>query len=144
MASLSLISGLVGAAGTVLGGIAENRRAQSEAEQMEARGKEEFAASQREAIDKRKEGELANSRVQALAAASGAGASNATITKLMTGIAGEADYNARTATFGGESRKRGLFDQASARRRSGRASLLGSVFGGFGQGLNAYSKSRGF
>jgi len=137
MSGLETLIPLIGAglsgAGTIAGGIAANEQAQFQAAQEEARGKEEFAAAQRDAMEKRREGQLVMSRQQALAASSGAGTTTPTIVKLMTDTGAQADYNARTAIYGGESRRAGLFDQARATRRSGRASLLGGFLGGFGQ-----------
>lgn len=134
MAALPLIGALISGAGTIASGIAANNAAQQEAMQLEEKGKEELAASQRDANQKRREGALVNSRQQALAAASGAGAGAdaPTIVKLMTDTAGQAEYNAQVDLYGGKSRKQGLYDAAANRRREGKASLLGSVLGGFG------------
>ncbi len=134
MAELALIGSFVSAFGTVASGVAANRQAQQDALNMEAQGREELAASQRDAIAKRREGALVNSRAQALAAASGggAGADAPTIVKLMSQTAGESEFNAQTALYGGRSRQIGLKQGAAARRAEGKSSLLGSVFSGFG------------
>ena len=141
MAALPLIGALISGIGTIAGGIAANNAAQSEAMQLEEKGKEELAASQRDANQKRREGALINSRQQALAAASGAGAGAdaPTIVKLMTDTAGQSEYNAQVDLYGGKSRKEGLFNAAANRRREGKASLLGSVLGGFGGFAKAWS-----
>lgn len=134
MSGLELLGGLLSGIGTIASGVAAKRDADFEAAQMKQRADEELAASMREQAEKRREGALINSRQQALAAASGAGAGfdAPTIVRLMTDTAGQADYNARTVMFGGENRRRGLLDSAEARRRSGRATMLGSMFSGFG------------
>jgi hypothetical protein len=149
MSGLELIGGLISAAGTIAGGVAENRNAQFEAQQLDMKAKEETAAGQRDAEQKRREGVLVNSRAQALAAASGAGAGDdaPTIVKLMSQTSGEAEYNAGSSLYGGYSRASGLRDSAKGRRASGRASLLGSVFGGLGQAAGAfgtYGKNKAF
>lgn len=147
MAELALIGSLVQGAGTIIGGIAANNAAQAEADQMEARGKEEFAASQRDAEQRRKEGQIANSRVQAIAAASGAGADAPTIVRIMQDTAGTAELNAQTDLYGGRQRRAGMRDSARARRAEGEASLLGSIFSGVGQGLgggNTYGQTKGW
>ena len=69
MSGLELIGALVSVAGTVAGGIAENNSAKFEAQQMDMKAKEETAAAQRDALAKRQEGVIVNSRAQALAAA---------------------------------------------------------------------------
>jgi hypothetical protein len=140
MAELAIIGSLVQAVGSIASGMAANDAAQKEAAQMEERGKEEFAASQREAQERRKEGELINSRTQALAAASGAGADAPTIVRLMTDTAGEAEYNAQTDLYGGKQRRAGLRDSAAARRAEGQASLMGSFFDAAGTAIGGTSK----
>lgn len=134
-AALSAVGTAVGAAGTIAAGKAEQQSAEYEAQQMKIKAAEEQAAAQREAQAKRREGALVQSRQQALAAASGAGAGfdAPTITKLMLDTAGEAEYNAQTVMYGGRSRAQGLMDAANARKASGRASYLGSQMGAFGQ-----------
>ena len=139
MAALALIGSLVGAAGTVAGGIAAKKDANFEAAQMEMKANEERAAAQREAGQARTESELAMSRAQALAASSGGGADAPTIVKLMSGLAGQGELNAQSALAGGESRASGLKDSAIARRRQGKSSFLGSVIGGFGQAASGIS-----
>ena len=142
MSGFEMIGGLLGAAGTVAGGIAEKNAADFEADQMVKKGKEEFAASQRDAAQARKEADLANSRAQALAASSGggSGADAPTIIRIMQGTAGQGEYNAQTQLYGGKSRQAGLRDQAAGRRASGKASFLGSTLAGFGQmAKSAYS-----
>lgn len=135
MSGLELIGGLLTAGASVAGGIAEKRAADFEAEQLDAKAKEEKAAAQRDAAQSRQEAELANSRAQALAASSGGGAGMdaPTIVRIMSGTAGQGEYNAQTQMYGGNSRAAGLRDQAKGRRASGRASFLGSVVGGFGK-----------
>lgn len=138
MSGLELI-GLIGtglsAAGTIAQGKAERDNQNFIAKQEEAKAKEEFAASQREADQSRREANLAQSRQQAIAASSGggAGAEAPTIVRLMSDTAGQGELNAASSMYGGQQRAAGLRDSAKARRRSGKASFLGSVLGGFGQ-----------
>lgn len=146
LSASSVLSGLgavVSGVGTVASGVAADRAARQDALNMEAQGKEELAASQRDALQKRREGALLASRQQAVAAASGGGADDPIIVKLMTKAAGESEYNAQTAMYGGISRQAGLNSSAKARRREGKASLLGGVLGGFGQTASGLSKAFG-
>lgn len=142
-AGASLAGGAIASEGALQRGRAENDMAQTEAVQLDAKGREEFAAAQQEAFAKRREGRLALSRAQALAAASGGGADDPTIVKLMSGIASEAEYNAGTAVYGGTSRRAGLLDAANNRRKSGQASLLGSRYEAAGQFLRGVSGAVG-
>jgi hypothetical protein len=133
----ALLSG-IGTATSVVGGIAQGvnakRQADEEAAQLKRQGNEELAASQREAGQARQEAVLANSRAQALAAASGggAGADAPTIIKLMGDTAAAGELNAQSQMYGGLSRRAGYNDQARARRASGKASFLGSTLDSFG------------
>lgn len=140
---LSAIGAGVTGVGTIASGVAAKRAADQDALNMEAQGKEELAASQRDAQQKRKEGALLASRQQALAAASGGGADDPTIVKLMTQAAGQTELNAQSAMYGGISRQTGLRSSAKARRAEGKSSLLGSVVGGFGQTASGIGNSFG-
>lgn len=142
MAALSAVAGVIGALGTVAGGIAAKNQADFQAEQQEMQGKEEFAASQREAEEKRKESNYVQSRQQALAAASGGGAADPTIVRLMTQTAQQGEMNAQTARYVGENRQRGLMDAAKASRMSGNASLFGSFFGAAGDLASGWARYR--
>lgn len=133
--ALSALGAGIGLIGSIQQGAAANRAAKQEAAQMEAKGKEERAAAQREAMVKQREGALVESRQRALAAASGGGTTDPTVVNLMLKTAGDAAYNAATVNYGGEQRQGGLVQAASNRRKEGRASLLGSVIGGFGTAL---------
>jgi hypothetical protein len=141
--ALSAIGTGLSVAGTLSAGNAANAQAKQDALNMEAQGKEELAASQREAFQKRREGALINSRAQALAAAGGGGADDPTIVRLMTQTAKDAETNAGSVMYGGQSRRRGLYDSAKARRTEGKASLLGSIYGGFGQAASGLGKAFG-
>lgn len=141
MAALSAIAGVIGAIGSIQQGQAANEQAKFEAQQQEMQGKEEFAASQREADQARQEAELVQSRQQAVAASSGGGAADPTIVRLMSDVAGQGELNAQSSIYGGESRKRGLFDQAMGTRMTGKASLLGSYFGAAGALAGGFSKA---
>lgn len=148
MSGLELL-GLAGAAisgiGTIAAGAAEKKNQDFMAAQEDMKAKEEVAASQREAIAKRREGAIINSRAQALAAASGAGAGMdaPSIVKIMADTSSEAEYNAGTAMYGGYSRAAGLRDSARGRRAAGKASLLGGVLGGFGSAFGGVAKAFG-
>lgn len=140
MAELAVIGSIVQAVGSIAGGIAANDAAQAEAAQLEERGQEEFAASQRDAQARREEGRLVNSRAQALGAASGAGADAPTIVRLMTNTAGQSELNAQSDLYGGRQRRAGMRDNARARRAEGNASLMGSFFDAAGTALGGGSR----
>lgn len=140
MAALAAVAGVISAVGGIAQGASANSAAQFEAQQQEMQGKEAFAASQRDAEAARREAGLVQSRQQALAAASGGGADDPTIVRLMTDTAQQGELNAQGATYQGESQKRGLMDAAMGTRMSGRASLFGSVIGGLGSAVGGFGK----
>jgi hypothetical protein len=140
MAELGLLASAISAAGSIASGIASKNAADFQAEQQEMQGKEEFAASQREADQKRKESNYVQSRQQALAAASGGGAADPTIVRLMTQTAQQGEMNAQTSLYVGENRKRGLFDAAKGTRLTGRANLVGSFLSASGDLAGGFGK----
>jgi hypothetical protein len=140
MAELGLLASAISAAGSIASGIASKNAADFQAEQQEMQGKEEFAASQREADQKRKESNYVQSRQQALAAASGGGAADPTIVRLMTQTAQQGEMNAQTSLYVGENRKRGLFDAAKSTRLTGRANLIGSFLSASGDLAGGFGK----
>jgi len=135
MASLATIATVISATSTVVGGAMQASAMRDEAAQLDAKGQEELAASQRKAEARREEGRLLTSRQQALAAASGAGAGvdAPSIMQLMGETSKQAEFNAQSELFGGESRKLGLKRAADNKRREASATLLGSVLSGAGR-----------
>lgn len=142
--------GLAGAAlsgvGSIVGGIAQSNAMEAQAKAAERQASEERAASQREAIQRSKEARLVMSRQQAVAASSGAGATDPTVLKLMGDVAGQGYVNSQAAIYEGESRGRALEDQAAISRMQGRQARL-SGFIGAGtsilSGFSGFSNSRG-
>ncbi len=95
------------------------------------------ADSQREAIQRRRQGNFAASRARAIAAASGGGVSDTTADTLIGRIEAQSDFNVLNALYEGDTTARGLRDGARTARREGRAArtssryrALGSAFSG--------------
>jgi hypothetical protein len=106
------------------------------------------AASQRTAIQRRREGNLVASRVRAVAAASGAGVTDPTIIGLGADIENQADYNVATALYEGNLRAHDLTDQANMARYGGRQAkkasqvlAQGTMLAGYGSLLDAGGKA---
>ncbi|MGH6629477.1 MAG: hypothetical protein ACREB3_07075, partial [Burkholderiales bacterium] len=76
--------------------------AQFEAWQAERQAGNAIAISQREALEQRRQADLVASRNLALAAASGGGASDPTIVRLLSNIAADGAYRAAVALYEGE------------------------------------------
>ena len=138
--TLGLISTGLTAAGTVYGGLQAKAGAEAEGRQLQAKGDEEQAIGQRKAMQARREKELTQSRIQAVAAASGGGASDDAITALMQGVEQQGDYNSMLELYQGNSGRNKAYASAAARRAEGRSALTGSVLGAAGKaGANLYS-----
>lgn len=120
-------------------GEAAQDAANYEAQQLDASAREEVAAGQREGFEIGRQTDILGSRQRAVAAASGAGADDASVTDAMADVQREGSYRRNLALYGAIQRGRGLRAQAEATRRSGRASLQGSrlaaagtIIGGLG------------
>lgn len=93
--------------------------AEFEAEQLEVLAGQKIAAAQRDAYEERRKATLVQSRALALAAASGASASDSNVVSLLANTAGEGAYRAAVALYQGEDAARTARLQASARRYEG-------------------------
>jgi len=154
-----LVGAAVSAMGTIAAGNAAQQAAQAQAQALNFRAKQEDmaaaearAAAQRQAIEKRQQGILAQSQLQARAAASGGSATDAGILALEKEVVGQREYLALTETYKGENRARGLEDQATISRMSAQAALaegearkqasmfsaFGTLIGGAGSAFSAY------
>ena len=118
---------IIAAGGTLLQGAQAKQQGDAEAVQLNYIAGQSRAASQREAAERRRSSRYAQSRVQALAAASGAGASDPTVVNLISELAGEGEYGALAAMYEGEDRAGGLELAGRASRRQGDAAMSASV-----------------
>lgn len=110
---------------------------------MKARGDEEQAIGQRRAMQARREKDLALSRIQAVAAASGGGADDSSITNLMQGVEQQGNYNSMLELYHGSTARSKTYASAAARRAEGRSALTGSIIGAAGGAAsNLYKMAR--
>lgn len=127
-AVLSVVGTVVSAAGTIAAGQAADKAARFEAAQYEMAANEERAAAQQESFKYQRQKKLALSRNQAVAAASGFSASDASTLDLLGEIEAYGTLQEQMARYGGESRALGLRGQAHAARMSGKAAKTASYF----------------
>lgn len=122
-------------AGSIYSANQDKAAAYQQALNEEGAGRAEFAAAQRDALERKLEGELTMSRQQALAAASGGGAGSdaPTIVKIMADTASRSKYGQDSALYQGEERRSVLYKSADNRRKSGDNSFLGGLFTAAGQ-----------
>ena len=134
MAQLALLAAGISAAGSVLGGISANKAGKYEAQQLQRSATEERVAGQRAAMEKRREADVVMSQQRARAAASGSSITGSpTIIDIFGDTAQRGEYLAQIESFKGESRARGLQDQAKASRFKGKSALVGSILEGVGE-----------
>jgi hypothetical protein len=122
----------VTAAGTIAAGQNKDTMAKYEAQQLEAKGKEEQAASQREAAEYQRRKQLALSKLQTNSAAGGFTATDPTALALGDEIAKYGTTQEQMAAYGGASRRAGLEDQAAGSRLEGRAAKQGAMYSAAG------------
>lgn len=143
---LSAVGTAVSAVGTIAGGAAQKSAADYQAAQLEQQGKEEIAASQREAEQARKEKNFVLSRQQAVAGSSGLGALDETVQDLAGDVAQQGAVNEQTALYGGQERAKGRRAQAASARLEGKAAQIGSYFSAAGtimDGIGSFSDGYG-
>lgn len=97
----------------------QNVASQFEAEQLEQQAGQSVAAAQRDAKEEKRRADLAASRAIALAAASGGGASDATVVKIIADLKGEGAYRSAVALYRGEENARRLRMAAKGKRYEG-------------------------
>lgn len=149
LATVALVaSTAVQAAGTLASGKAEKQASFSQAKQLNQQAGQERAASQRMALQNRREADVAASRATAFAAASGGSATDPTVTKIVSDIAGQGEFNALTSLYNGEERARGMeygakvkIAEGSNAKKASQTKALGtilstasSLYGRFGNG----------
>jgi hypothetical protein len=94
-----------------------------EAAQLEVNAGQELASSQRTAMEEERQARFAESRALAVAAASGGGASDPTVQKIISDISGMGAYRKSVALYEGEERARQMRLGAATRRMEGEAGL---------------------
>lgn len=124
----SLVGAGIKTGATAYGGIEADRAARYSADSAEVSAGQAIAASHFRAQNELKRSQLIASRAQALAAASGAGASDQTVTKIIADIAGEGAYRSELALYEGKEASRALMSKADVLRYQGKsAKAAGAV-----------------
>tara|TARA_R110000868_G_scaffold122871_4_gene325748 strand:+ start:4759 stop:5307 length:549 start_codon:yes stop_codon:yes gene_type:complete len=152
MPEIATIMAVVGTAASVGGtivqagayrkqGISDQAAANYEAAQLDLLANEEYAAAQRESLEVGRQTDILQGRGRAVAAASGAGASDVTVRNIQAEVQNQGDYRQNLAMYGGAQRRLGLRAQAEATRMAGRASLQGSKLSAFGTILGGFGNS---
>lgn len=105
----------------------EEVSAEYEARQAEYLANQAQAVSQKEALEQRRVTALVASRALAVAAGSGAGASDPTVVDLLSNIYAEGAYRSALALYEGEEQARSYKVAAEARRLSGESASAAAI-----------------
>lgn len=130
---------VVAAGSTIASGIQAQKNSELQASQMVAKGKEESAIAQREAIQERKRAKFIQSRAKAVAASSGAGADDKTVNDIISDIGSEGEIRALNALYSGEARSRTLNAGAITQQIEGRNKRAAANVGAAGTLLSSGS-----
>lgn len=148
LAGLAPIFGAIGTGISVLGTIQQGREAKAQAEYQatvqEMQADEAQAASQRDAAETYRKGQIMLGDQRAAIAASGGSLTDPSVIDIMGDTAAEIDLAARTDIYKGEQQARGYNDAAVNSRISGqnalKASYIGAAGGLFSGISNMYSR----
>lgn len=127
-------------------GQAAKKAANFEASQLEAVAKQKEAnaiatqaMAQRKALEAKREGEITQSRAQAVSAASGGGSLDESIVAIMQNLAKETDYRKRVSLYEGDVKAQEMqysaaLDKwsAGAKRQAGKAAAKSATIGAIG------------
>jgi hypothetical protein len=154
MAMIAPIIGLIGTAvsayGTIAGANAQASAMEYQARVARQKATQEEAVGQRNALETQRKTKLAQSQLQARAAASGAGASDPTVVDLATGIEGRGKYMGGLQQWQGDNRAwdyrtDAVGKEASAQsvRSGGQLSAFGTILGGASSLFKTFSGNFG-
>jgi hypothetical protein len=142
---MSLAGTAVSAMGTIAGANAQAAGLRYQAEVARRKGVQEEAAAQRSALEASRKADVAQSRGQAVAAASGAGASDMTVVDNAKDLAGRGAYQSGLAQWQGNMRGWDYKTDAIAKEASAKAvtsgarlSAFGTILGGAGSLFKAF------
>lgn len=142
LSTIATIAGLAGtvvsAVGTIAAGQAADRDAQFAAQQLDIQAKDEFAASQREAEEIKRNKELVISRQRAIAGASGFLPTSDDYVTLEAETAGFGKTQELSALAAGAMRRRNLEYEAASTRATGKANRTGSLYQAGGTILSGF------
>lgn len=143
-------SGGLGTTGTVLsagsqvmGGISARRAGDATAAQADVAAGQVQASSQRVAAEQERKTKLVSSRAQAVAAASGAGATDPTVLDTIGRIASEGAYRSELALYEGNTQAAALRARGEAARYEGRAAQTAGFIKGAGTLFSKYGMKAG-
>lgn len=130
------VATVVSAVGAIQQGRAADAQAKSQAEQLNARAKQERATAQLAAIEEKRQAERVSSRAKSLIAAGGGDTTDVGSQDILSDIAGEGEYRSLMQLYEGEERAKGSEFQAQSTRAEGKAARQAGLFSAIGTTLS--------
>lgn len=115
---------------SLLSVLSNERGAAVDSRRLDALAGNERATSQRAAAEERRRARLMESRARAVAASSGAGASDPSVTNLMADLSAEGEYRALTRMYEGETAAQSLELEGRERKRDTRGKSISTILSG--------------
>lgn len=135
----------IGAATGIAGASASKQQARMQSEIADRRANEERVAGQQAASEEKRKADLAQSRLGAVAGASGSGASDPTVMDIWGDIEAKGDVNAGRAMASAQSKADSITYQAAVDRwtadsnaRLAKVGAAGTLIGGLGRAAGTY------
>ena len=141
---LQVAGTLFSGAGQLSQGRAEQRAANLRARQLDREAIAAEAASQREAIEERRQARLLQSRARAVAAAGGGTTTDVGVTEILSRIEREGEFNALSALFEGSEKAAGFRAGAASERYQGKLARQQSRIQALNTFISGGSKILGF
>lgn len=142
MAWLAAAAPYLQAAGTVLSVGSNERGAKIDARRLRRLAGDERATSQLAAAEERRRARLLESRARAVAAKSGAGASDPSVLNLMADLSAEGEYRALARMYEGETGAQSLELEAKERRRAARGQSISTILSGAATFASKYDERK--
>ena len=141
---LQIAGTLFSAAGQLSQGRAAQQAANLRARQLDREAIAAEAASQREAIEERRQARLLQSRARAVAAAGGGTTTDVGVTDILSRIEREGEFNALSALFAGSEKAAGFRAGAATERYQGKLARQQSRIQALNTFISGASKFSGF
>ena len=144
LAALDIAAGGLDIYGARKRGRAKRRAGRLKKALSDKAAKETIASAQRVSMEEKRQAELIASRALAVAAASGGGADDPTVNKIIADIKGEGAYRAAVAMYEGESQAQNLRLEGKLAKEAGDEAYKQTKITGLGSlletGASMYSK----
>lgn len=127
--ALSAGASVASTVGTIQEGRAAGASAKFQAKQYQLKAQQENAMAQRQAVERKRQIDLASSRARAVSAASGVVSASPSVANILAGLDREADYAFDSAMVAGEESATGLRTASDVQLLAGKQARQASIYG---------------